>query len=84
MRKRDRHPGDNHYEPLVVVGDPAAANVLAALLRTDGIAVRMHGESFGPYPVGVGGLAQVEVWVADDRLDDARAIVEAWRSDSPY
>jgi len=83
MPKRDRHPGGNHYEPLVVVGDPAAANVLAALLRTDGIAVRMHGESFGPYPVGVGGLAQVEVWVTDDRLDDARAIVEAWRSDSP-
>jgi hypothetical protein len=66
-----------------VVGDPAAANVLAALLRSDGIAVRMHGESFGPYPVGVGGLAQVEVWVADDRLNDARAIVETWRTDSP-
>ena len=82
MKSRDRHPDSNHYEPLVVVGDPAAANVLAALLRADGIAVRMHGESFGPYPVGVGGLAQGEVWVADDRLDDARAIVEGWRLDS--
>ena len=83
MRNRDPHPDGNNYEPLVVVGDPAAANVLAALLRSDGIAVRMHGESFGPYPVGVGGLAQVEVWVADDRLNDARAIVETWRTDSP-
>ena len=83
MRKRDRHTDLNHYEPLVVVGDPAAANVLAALLRADGIAVRMHGESFGPYPVGVGGLAQVEVWVANDRLDDAQAIVRDWRNDSP-
>ena len=83
MEKRDPHHDGNHYEPLVVVGDPAAANVLAALLRSDGIAVRMHGESFGPYPVGVGGLAQVEVWVADDRLNDARAIVETWRADSP-
>jgi len=82
MRKQDRHPDANLYEPLVVVGDPAAANVLAALLRSDGIAVRMHGESFGPYPVGVGGLAQIEVWVENDRLDDARAIVEAWRTDS--
>jgi hypothetical protein len=43
----------------------------------------MHGESFGPYPVGVGGLAQVELWVANDRLDDAQAIVQAWRNDSP-
>ena len=82
MRKRDRPSDGHHYEPLVVVGDPAAANVLAALLRADGIAVRMHGESFGPYPVGIGGLAQVEVWVADDRLNDARAIVETWRLDS--
>ena len=82
MPKRDRHPDGDHYEPLAVVGDPAAAHVLAALLRADGIAVRMHGESFGPYPVGIGGLAQVEVWVTGDRADDARAIVEAWRSEA--
>ncbi len=83
MSRRHRHPDRTHYEPLVVVGDPSAANLLAALLRSDGIAVRMHGESFGPYPVGVGGLAEVEIWVADDRLDDANAIVEVWRLDSP-
>jgi len=50
--------------------------MLAALLRSEGIAVRMHGESFGPYPVGVGSLAEVEVWVANDRLNDARVILE--------
>ena len=83
MHERDRLDDHNNYEPLVVVGDPAEANLLAALLRADGIAVRMHGEPFGPYPVGVGGLAQVEVWVADDRLEDARAVVEAWRSGPP-
>jgi len=77
MSKRDRPPDANHYEPLAIVGDQAQANMLAALLRSEGIAVRMHGESFGPYPVGVGGLAEVEVWVADDRLNDARAILEA-------
>jgi hypothetical protein len=81
MHERDRHD-DHNYEPLVVVGDPAEANLLAALLRSDGIAVRMHGEPFGPYPVGVGGLAQVEVWVADDHMEDARAVLETWRSDS--
>lgn len=83
MKRKDRPADGSHYEPLIVVGDPAAANVLAALLRANGVAVRMHGELFGPYPVGVGGLAQVEVWVADDRLDDARAIVEDWRRHSP-
>ena len=80
MRERAHHR-NSRYEPLVVVGDPTAANVLAALLRADGIEVRMHGESFGPYPVGVGGLAQVEVWVPHNRLDDARAILEAWGAD---
>ena len=82
VRRRDDNDDGSNYEPLVVIGDPAAANVLAALLRADGIAVRMHGESFGPYPVGVGGLAEVEVWVADNRLEDARVVVEAWRADS--
>ena len=75
MSRRDRQPDRTHYEPLTIVGDQAHANLLAALLRSDGIAVRMHGESFGPYPVGIGGLAEVEVWVANDRLADARAIL---------
>lgn len=75
MRREAREPDRTHYEPLAVVGDQAQANLLAALLRSEGIAVRMHGESFGPYPVGVGRLAEVEVWVANDRLDDARAIL---------
>jgi len=77
MSKRDRPPDTNHYEPLAIVGDQAQANVLAALLRSEGIAVRMHGESFGPYPVGVGRLAEVEIWVVDERLDDARAILDS-------
>ena len=75
MSKEDGQPDSNRYEPLVIVGDQAHANLLAALLRSEGIAVRLHGESFGPYPVGIGGLAEVEVWVTDERLDDARAIL---------
>lgn len=77
MSKRDGQTDKNHYEPLAIVGDQAHANLLAALLRSEGIAVRMHGESFGPYPVGIGGLAEVTVWVATDRLNDARAILES-------
>lgn len=78
MSKRDREPSVEHYEPLVVVGDPAEANLLAALLRSRGIAVRLHGESFGPYPVGVGALAQVELWVDADRIGEARGIATDW------
>ena len=77
MSKQDAHSHGHHYEPLAIVGDRTQANLLAALLRSEGIAVRLHGEAFGPYPVGIGRLAEVEVWVIDDRLDDARAILES-------
>ncbi len=68
----------DRYEQLVVIGDPTEATLLAARLRSEGIAVRTHGEAFGPYPVQVGGLAEVEIWVDVDRLEDARQIVATW------
>ena len=80
MRKHDNDPAAEHYEPLIVIGDPAEANLLAARLRSRGIAVRLHGESFGPYPVGVGGLAETELWVDADRIGEARDIATDWMS----
>ncbi len=79
---RDRHSdeGDErHLSPLVRIGDPGEANVIAAMLRSAGIDVRMHGASFGPYPVGIGELAEVEIWVDIDDLDDARDVLAAYR-----
>ncbi|MEA3502555.1 MAG: DUF2007 domain-containing protein [Actinomycetota bacterium] len=80
MKKRDR---DDHHvdrmEPLVRIGDPNEANILAAQLRAEGIAVHVHGELFGPYPVGVGGLAEVEIWVDANRMAEARAVVAEFR-----
>ena len=70
----DGRPTD-HLEPLVRIGDPNEANLPAARLRAEGIPVHVHGESFGPYPVGVGGLAEVEIWVAANRMTEARALV---------
>ena len=81
MKKHDpdEHP-DEHLEPLVRIGDPNEARLLAARLRSEGIPVRVHGESSGPYPVTVGGLADVEIWVTSDRLDEARAVVSHFLS----
>ncbi len=78
MRKHEEDSPAEHYEPLAVIGDPTEANLLAARLRSRGIAVRLHGESFGPYPVGVGGLAEVELWVDTQRIIEARSIAEDW------
>jgi hypothetical protein len=78
MPSHDPKTSVEHYEPLVVIGDPTEANLLAARLRSCGIAVRLHGESFGPYPIGVGGLAEVELWVDSDRIAEARDVATDW------
>jgi len=78
QRRGDQPSGA--YEPLTKIGDPAEANILAAMLRSEGVPVRLHGESFGPYPVSIGELAEVEVWVGADHLEAARAVLERFRA----
>lgn len=81
MKKRDRDEQTaGRLEPLVRIGDPNEANLLAARLRSEGIPVHVHGELSGPYPVGVGGLAEVEIWVDADHMAQARAVVAEFRS----
>ena len=77
-RDRDEHSAD-HLEPLVRIGDPNEANLLIAQLRGEGIQVHTRGESSGPYPVNVGGLAEVEIWVDANRIPEAQAIVAEFR-----
>lgn len=80
MKKRDSgERGTDRLEPLVRIGDPNEANLLAAQLRAEGIPVYLHGESSGPYPVGVGGLAEVEIWVDANHIAQARAVVAEFR-----
>ena len=63
------------FVPLLTVGDPHEAQITAARLRAAGIEVRMHGENFGPYPIGLGELAVTEIWVPGDRVDDATEVL---------
>ena len=64
-----------HFVKLTTVGDLTTARVLAARLEAEGIDVRTHSEALGPYPVTVGRLAEAELWVMEDRIEDARAIM---------
>jgi hypothetical protein len=77
--QNDHDPGPeaDRYEPIGVVGDPLQAKLIAARLRSEGIAVRSHGETQGPFRVGVGGMAEVEIWVDADRVEEAQQIVAA-------
>ena len=63
------------FVPLTKVGDIAAAGLLAARLRAEGIEVRVHSPAFGPYPVTVGQMAETELWVMSDRVADASRIL---------
>lgn len=63
------------FVPLLTVGDPNEAQIIAARLRGAGIEVRMHGENFGPYPIPLGELADTEIWVPAERVDDATDVL---------
>jgi hypothetical protein len=70
---------DRPSDPLVrvaVVGDVMTARTQAALLESMGIRPHLRGEGFGPYPVTVGRLAEIEIWVRHADADDARAALE--------
>ncbi len=65
----------DRFVPLTTVGDVGTARVLAAVLSSEGIEARVHGEPLGPYPVTVGKLAETQIWVLGSRLDEARQIL---------
>jgi len=60
---------------LATLGDPSAADLCAALLRSDGIDSRLRGESLGPYRLTIGEMAATQVWVPFSRLIDARRLL---------
>jgi cytochrome c-type biogenesis protein CcmH/NrfG len=63
------------FKMLTKVGDLASANIIAARLRAEGIEARVHSPSLGPYPVTVGDMALSEIWVLEDRIEDASRVL---------
>lgn len=64
-----------HYVKLATVGDLTEGRVLAARLQSEGIDSRLHSEALGPYPMTVGRLAEVEIWVLSDRYEEAGEVL---------
>jgi hypothetical protein len=67
--------GLDRFVRLATVGDVATARICAALLETEGIDVRLHGEALGPYPMTIGRFAETELWVPESRVVDGRRIM---------
>ena len=63
------------YVRLTTVSHVAAAQILVARLEAEGISGRIHSESLGPYPLTVGQMAEAEIWVLEDRLEEAGHIL---------
>lgn len=75
---------------LTTLGDTVAANIMSARLESEGIEVRVHSQAFGPYPMTLGNMADAELWVLEDRVEDAARILlesevnDALSGDRPY
>ncbi len=68
---------------LTTVGDANTARILAARLRSEGIEVRLHGDAQSIYPVTVGALAETQLWVMSDRVEEAsRLLLDAEINDA--
>ncbi|MBT8208002.1 MAG: DUF2007 domain-containing protein, partial [Acidimicrobiia bacterium] len=60
---------------LATLGDTVSANIMGARLESEGIEVRIHSQGFGPYPMTLGNMADAELWVLEDRVDEASQIM---------
>jgi hypothetical protein len=64
-----------HFVHLADVGDLVSARVCVAVLGSDGIEARLHGESLGPYPVTVGRMAVTQIWVPESAVERAKELM---------
>lgn len=65
----------DRFVRLATLGDVAAARIVAARLQSEGIEVRIHSESLGPYPMTVGRWAEAQLWVLESRLEEAEVLM---------
>ena len=67
---------DRRYVCVATLPDVNEAQVAAARLESEGLAVRLHGEPLGPFRVTVGGMSETQVWVVSDDAEAAVAVLE--------
>jgi hypothetical protein len=68
---------ESSFVLLAKVSDPNQAMLIRARLDSEGIEAQVRGEALGPYRLNIGAMAVTEIWIAPDRLDEARLILLA-------
>jgi hypothetical protein len=71
----DADPTDAPFVKAGTLGDPTTARLTVALLESEGIPCIARGQLSGEFPVTVGRLAETELWVRSDDLEEARRII---------
>lgn len=71
-----------NWELLTEIYGRLEADMLKSFLESEDIPVQLFQEGAGReiYPVNIGPLAMVQVFVPKDRMDDARILLEAFES----
>jgi hypothetical protein len=67
---------------LTTVGGSFAARVLQARLESEGLHVELRGNIDSPYAFTVGAMGNVDVYVPEDDLEDARLVMLVTEVDS--
>jgi hypothetical protein len=67
---------------LTSVGGSFAARVLQARLEDEGLTVALRGAVDSPYAFTVGGMSRVDVYVAEEDLEDAKLVMLVTEVDS--
>jgi putative signal transducing protein len=62
---------------VATVSSPQTAYVLAARLGSEGIECRLTGGVDSPYRLTMGSMAQVEMWIRPEDMEDAQTILLA-------
>lgn len=69
------------YEKIVEVNGRLEAEIIESLLEAEGIDVELVQESIGhsAYPVAVDRLGRVQIFVPNEKVDEAREWLKAYR-----
>ena len=73
MLDQQRPPA--RFVHLATLGDANTARIFAARLEAEGIEVRLHGDAQSIYPVTVGALAETQLWVLSDKVEEASKLL---------
>jgi hypothetical protein len=70
---------DEKWTKVFVTGDPVEAEIIKDLLESEGIPVRMVSLKVGPYPVNIGKMGEIRLFVKNEDVEAAEIAIKDFR-----